>query len=211
MNKIGIIDYGIGNLRSVANAVKHVGAKPIVSSDEKILKTCDRLILPGVGAFGYGMKAISETGLRDVIFETVEAERPLLGICLGMQMLLEHSSEFGSHQGLGIIPGNIDIFQGKPDEKSTLRLPNVGWLPITPTKNMSGLAATLFDDIPESARYYFVHSYKASAENSNCVATSKYKSQNFAAIVAKGSVIGAQFHPEKSGPAGLKLLEKFAN
>lgn len=206
MKRIGVIDYGVGNLRSVVNALRFVGSEPVVSEEPATLMSCDGIILPGVGAFGYGMQALRVRGLDRVVSEAARVETPLLGICLGMQLLLEGSSEFGEHDGLGIIPGRVASFDSK-----ALRLPNVGWLPIVPAARLDGLAGTLLEGVGETSSFYFVHSYHAKADNPMTIATSEYEGHPFAAVVGKGSAVGMQFHPEKSGPAGLALLKRFVS
>lgn len=205
------MDYGIGNLRSVANALRFIGAEPVISDDAATISKCERIIFPGVGAFGYGAQALKARGLDRVVLDAASAEKPLLGICLGMQLLHESSNEFGEHPGLGIIPGRIERFEGPADGTKPLRLPNVGWLPLEVGADLDGLAKTLFADVDGSSRFYFVHSYRASAGNARTVATSEYAGLPFAAAVGTGSVVGTQFHPEKSGPAGLELLKRFVS
>lgn len=211
MSRVGILDYGVGNLRSVRNALQHVGATSVISDDPDILRSCDRLVFPGVGAFAFGISALQARGLDRLIVEASEERKPVLGICLGMQLLFESSSEFGSHHGLGIFPGHIGVFSDHGSDNKRLRLPNVGWLPVHPSRDAAEGAPYLMEGIPEFSRFYFVHSYHATADVSGLVATSEYAGLPFAAIVARGSVIGTQFHPEKSGPAGLQMLRNFAS
>ncbi len=211
MTSVGVIDYGVGNLRSVANALRHVGAEPVVSDTADILLACDRIVFPGVGAFAYGKEALCSKGLDRVVLEAVDSEKPVLAICVGMQLLFEHSSEFGDHEGLGMIPGRIDKFETTGTGTHSLRLPNVGWLPISPSPDTEGLAGKLLEDVTADSRFYFVHSYRAENTNPHAVATSEYGGQTFAAAVGKGSMFATQFHPEKSGPAGLNMLKKFVN
>ena len=128
-----------------------------------------------------------------------------------MQLLLDMSTEFGEHEGLGIVPGRVDRFEGMSGDAPPLRLPNVGWLPLALREDLDGLARTLFEGMDDDARFYFVHSYHAGADNPLAVATAEYAGRPFAAVVGKGSVIGTQFHPEKSGPQGLELLKKFVS
>lgn len=211
MKRIGVIDYGIGNLRSVANALRFVGAEPVVSDDAATLAGCDRIIFPGVGAFGYGMQALKARGLDKVVLDAAASDKPLLGICVGMQLLLDSSSEFGEHEGLGIVPGRVDRFEMTSGDDQPLRLPNVGWLPLTLKDGLDGLAKILFEGVEEDSKFYFVHSYHAGAGNPLAVATAEYAGRAFAAVVGKGSVVGTQFHPEKSGPEGLELLKRFVS
>ncbi|NNF76509.1 MAG: imidazole glycerol phosphate synthase subunit HisH [Rhizobiales bacterium] len=211
MTSVGVIDYGVGNLRSVANALRHVGAEPVVSDDADTLRACERIIFPGVGAFAYGKEALCAKGLHTVVLDAVASEKPLLAICVGMQLMFERSSEFGDHEGLGIVSGRIEKFQTNPADTQPLRLPNVGWLPIRPSQEAEGLAGKLLEDVTADSRFYFVHSYRAQSANPHAVATSQYGGQSFAAAVGKGTMFATQFHPEKSGPDGLKMLKKFVN
>ena len=209
MTTVGIIDYGVGNLRSVANALNHIGAKPVISGDPQALMTCERIIFPGVGAFGHGKETLLAKGLHRVVLDAVAARTPLLGICVGMQLLFERSTEFGEHEGLGILSGKIEKFDADAKGSPRLRLPNVNWLPIQPNPKADGLAAKLLRDVTHRSRFYFDHSYRACSSNPHTTATSHYGGQSFAAAVGKGSVFATQFHPEKSGPDGLKMLKAF--
>ena len=211
MSRVGVIDYGVGNLRSVTNALKFIGNDAVVSDDAATLLSCDRIIFPGVGAFGYGMRALRAKGLDEVVLEAANINKPVLGICVGMQLLFEGSSEFGNHTGLGMVPGQIDIFGANTKEQKKLCLPNVSWLPIKKTNASSDLASKLFEGTSDSSKFYFIHSYHAQANDPHTVASAEYEGLPFAAVVAKGSVIATQFHPEKSGPDGLKLLKNFVS
>jgi glutamine amidotransferase len=207
--RTGIVDYGIGNLKSVASAVAAVGGAPCITSKTSELATCDRLILPGVGAFRHGMHALRSAGLDVFIRQFVADERPLLGICLGMQLLTEISTEFGETAGLTILPGDISKLHHQCRHHK-LRLPNVGWLPLLRcADNTSDLAERLFHGVDPEARFYFIHSFAASAHNPVAAAISVYDGVSFASIIASDNVIGTQFHPEKSGPEGLKMLANF--
>ena len=209
MTRVGVIDYGVGNLRSVSNALSSIGADPIVSDHPKTLLGCSRIIFPGVGAFGFGMQALKQKGLDEVVLEAANSEIPLLGICVGMQLLFESSTELGYYDGLGIMKGHVDCLNESFDEERPVRLPNVGWSSLNVQDNLDGLGAKVVKGLPASSRYYFIHSYHAAADNQNTIATSCYDGRSFAAIVSKGSVIGTQFHPEKSGPSGLAMLKNF--
>lgn len=205
--RIGVIDYGVGNLRSVANALIEIGAEPCISSDAAELAACTRLILPGVGAFGEGMRALRATGLDRLVRDAAAGGTPLLGICLGMQMLVESSTEFGQWDGLAILPGQVEKLDD-PQAQGTQRLPNVGWLPVRRPAGPASLDH-LFDGIAADARFYFIHSFAVAGDSASAVATASYGNSEFAAIIAGQGVIGTQFHPEKSGPAGLRLLRNF--
>lgn len=208
--RIGIVDYGVGNIKSVANALNAVDAKPVVSSDCDELAGCDRLILPGVGAFAHGMSSLAERGLVDFLRDQVASGKPLLGICLGMQMLAQFSTEFGLTEGLGLISGGVDEMRPPNDAaKVNFRLPNVGWLELSMTGRSSELAQQLLEPMTPGSRFYFIHSFCAEATNDQTAAPADYLGMRFAAIVGHGSVVGTQFHPEKSGPEGLKMLRNF--
>lgn len=190
----GILDYGMGNLRSVQKAFEYLGERCVVCSESKELNGCSRLVLPGVGSFAAGMRNLCGKGFEKYLRQRI-ADTPLLGICLGMQFLLEESDEEGVHRGLGLVSGRAERFtQGK--------IPHTGW------NAVYGLRSPLFRDIPEGAQFYFVHSYRATTAGDETIATCEYHTE-FAAAVNKGHVYGVQFHPEKSGEVGLQLLSNF--
>lgn len=198
MKKIGIIDYGMGNLHSVKNALDFIGADSFVSDNVEELSKADGLILPGVGAFPDAMDRLRETGLDTFIKEYVK-NKPLIGICLGMQLLFDKSYEFRECEGLGLIGGEVVKI-----EESGLRVPHMGWNEIT-IVNKSPLTETLKD----GDQVYFVHSYKAKVrDRADLVAVTDYGSET-TAIVARGNVYGCQFHPEKSETVGLNILRSF--
>lgn len=202
--KIGVIDYGMGNLFSVEQALRRLGCEVIVTADENELDTADALLLPGVGAFPDAMKRLAETKL-DCYLQKVKAEnRPLLGICLGMQLLFEESEEVASTKGLGFFKGSIKRFSGLSKGKS-YRVPHMGWNELVVTNNPTWLQ----DEAP--AKYvYFVHSFYATEiDETELVAYADYSSIRVPGIVANGSVTGMQFHPEKSGALGVYLLEQW--
>lgn len=191
---VGIIDYGMGNLRSVQKALEYIGEKAIISGDQAVLNTCDHLILPGVGSFGQGMQALKETGL-DSYLKQRSKNTPILGICLGMQFLLSISYEDGENEGLDFVKGQVVRFkQGK--------IPEIGW------NRVYDLKEPLFHDIEEGSEFYFVHSYYADTTEEFTSAKTEYYTE-FASAVQCGNVYGTQFHPEKSGTIGLKLLQNF--
>lgn len=198
---IAIIDYGVGNLFSLSSSLRAVGAKVVVTDDREILKKADRLILPGVGAFADAAAKLRAGGLDGFVREQAASGKPLLGICLGMQLLFEKSYEFGEHQGLGLIPGEIVPMQGTIP--ADLKIPQIGW-------NRLALKGEnpLFQHIQDGDYVYFVHSYYASGCDPYVIATTDYGIEMTAAA-AHGNVYGCQFHPEKSGPVGLKILAAF--
>lgn len=191
---IGILDYGMGNLRSVQKALEYLGGRAVISSELSVLDGCDRLILPGVGSFAAGMENLGKTGLADYV-RTRAADTPVLGICLGMQFLLTVSEEEGEHGGLGLIDGRAVRFtQGK--------IPHMGW------NGVSQMRSPLFAGIPEETQFYFVHSYYADVSVEDAIGMTEYY-RTFASAIARGNAYGVQFHPEKSGAAGLQLLRNF--
>lgn len=197
---VSLIDYGLGNLGSVANMFKRVGADVRrVSTPDEVLSS-DRLLLPGIGAFDTGMRLLDELGLREPIREFAASGRPLLGICLGMQLLLDGSEE-GEMSGLGLVPGRSVRF----DDAAGLRVPHMGWNVVEPAR-----ADPLLDGLPDESRFYFVHSYAVVPEaDADVLATTAY-GRTFASMIRAGNVMGAQYHPEKSHSFGMKVLKNFA-
>ena len=198
---IGIINYGLGNLFSLRSSFEAIGEDVIVTGDPQEMAACERLVLPGVGAFRDASNLLSETGLDAVIKGEATSGKPILGICLGMQLLLDKSYEYGEWKGLGLIPGAIRPIKERIDEN--LLIPQIGWNALKLYHNHP-----LFADIREGDYVYFVHSYYADAAPEHVIATTEYGAE-LTAAVAKGNVIGCQFHPEKSGPVGLKILRRF--
>jgi len=198
---IAIIDYGVGNLFSLSCSLKAVGADVIVTGNKEDLIKADKLILPGVGAFEDAANKLFSSGLADVVLEQVALGKPLMGICLGMQMLFERSFEYGEHKGLGLIKGNVVSMEGRiPAE---LNIPHIGWNALSFKTN-----SPLFKYINEGDCVYFVHSYYACDCDENITATAEYGAE-ITACVEKDNVYGCQFHPEKSGDVGLKILKAF--
>jgi glutamine amidotransferase len=196
---IAIVDYGIGNLRSVQKALQRVGATAVVTGDPAALDAAQAVILPGVGAFGDGMSLLQARKLVEPVLRQVDRDKPLLGICLGMQLLFEESEEMGRHRGLGLLPGRVVRF---PEDD--LKVPHIGWNQLRVRKGM------LLDGVANGAHAYFVHSYYAAPEEpADVLATTEYGIE-FASVVGRGKVLGAQFHPEKSQEVGLRLLSNFA-
>ncbi|WP_397539882.1 imidazole glycerol phosphate synthase subunit HisH [Rummeliibacillus pycnus] len=203
--KIGVIDYGMGNLFSVEQAIKRLGCEVVISADQKSLLQCDALILPGVGAFQDAMKKLQDTGLVSLFKEVIATKKPLLGICLGMQLLFEKSEENGFWQGLGIFNGCIKQFSGKDASGKSYRVPHMGWNDLQFAK-----APTWLEQLPKERYVYFVHSYFATdMDEENLVAFSEYGDSKVPGIVQKGFVTGMQFHPEKSGECGVYLLQQW--
>ena len=199
---IAIVDYGVGNLFSLKSSLVAVGADVTVTSDPEVLRKAEKIVLPGVGAFGDAAKKLKESGLFQVVIDEAKAGKPLLGICLGMQMLLEKSYEYGEHEGLGLIPGSIRFIGESIDE--SLKIPHIGWNAL----RFPGEKHPVFQDVNEGDFVYFVHSYHGVDCGDNTAATTEYGGI-LTAAVAKGNVVGCQFHPEKSGSVGLKILKNF--
>lgn len=199
---IAIVDYGVGNLFSVKSSLEFIGEKCIAASDADLIKKADRIILPGVGAFRDAKKKLEESGIQDLIKEEAASGKPILGICLGMQLLFEKSFENGEYDGLGLIEGNVCPI--KDAVSSELSVPHIGWNSLDITKD-----TPLFKYIKNGDCVYFVHSYYGANCEKNTVATSSY-GVPLTAAVQKDNVFGCQFHPEKSGDVGLNILRAFA-
>lgn len=199
MAEVAIIDYGVGNLRSVEKAFAATGCGAVVSADEKLLRKAERLVLPGVGAFGACMNALTERGLDQLVRERVAAGTPLLGVCVGMQMLFDESDEFGATPGLGFLRGCVRRFQ------DDLVVPQVGWNQI----RQRG-PHPLFAGIKDSAFFYFVHSYYCEPVEDEVILGETDYGVAYASVVACENLCGVQFHPEKSQADGLRMLSNFA-
>ena len=199
---IGIIDYGVGNLFSLRRSLEYVGAEAVVSGDEAVLRSVGKLILPGVGAFGDAAAKLRATGLDRLVLEEAAAGKPLLGICLGMQLLFEESEEYGLHKGLGLLPGRVVAMEGRLP--AGLPIPHIGWNGLT----LTNPACPLFRDTKDGDCVYFVHSYYAEGCGDALAATAEY-GRDLTATVWRDNVCGCQFHPEKSGPVGLQMLRAF--
>jgi len=195
---VAIIDYGVGNLRSVEKAFAVTGCDAIISSDESFLRRAERLVLPGVGAFAACMKALQERGFDRLVKERVNEGTPLLGVCVGMQLLFEESEEFGATPGLGLLQGSVRRF----DED--LVVPHVGWNRIHQKRRH-----VLFEGIDDGAFCYFVHSYYCKPGDQSVIVGETEYGRRYASVVARGNVCGVQFHPEKSQAIGLRMLRNF--
>lgn len=203
--RVTVIDYGMGNLLSVSRALEHCGADVAVESAATAIERAERLVLPGVGAFGDGMAELRQRDLVEPIRRFVGSGRPLLGICLGMQMLLDGSDEFGASEGLGLIKGWVR----KLPAQAGLKLPHVGWSPLQ-VPDGSSWRESLLSGITPGQEMYFVHSYFSDPEAAadRCALT-PYGDFLFCSVVSHRNVTGCQFHPEKSGPAGLRIIDTF--
>ncbi len=198
---IAIIDYGVGNLFSLKSSFAAIGREAVVTDDPKVIARADRLILPGVGAFEDAAKKLKDSGMADVVKREVAGGKPIMGICLGMQLLFEKSYEYGEHEGLGLIHGSVKPIADVIDKN--LKIPHIGWNPLIFKKN-----SELFKYICDGDCVYFVHSYYAADCGDSVTAVAEYSAE-LTASVERGNVYGCQFHPEKSGEVGLKILKAF--
>lgn len=198
--RIGIVDYGLGNRRSVEKAVERVGAQTVLTAHHGALSACDGLVLPGVGAFPTGMDQLRAGGFDELLRDVVAAGMPLFGCCLGMQLLFDESFEHGRTRGLGLIPGAVRAL-----DAPGLKLPHIGWSEVS----WQG-ASPLLEGLPDPSVFYHVHSYVPHPENPADVVGVSRHGAAFASVVARGNVFGAQFHPEKSSLHGLRMLRNFA-
>ena len=198
---IAVIDYGVGNLFSLKSSLDAIGEKACVTNDPSLIRQADKLILPGVGAFGDAADKLKQSGMAELVTEAAESGKPLLGICVGMQMLFEKSLEFGEHEGLGLLKGTVDAIE--PRIAADLDVPHMGWNSLRYSRS-----SRLFQDIPEGTFVYFVHSYAAFDCRDSVIAETEYGIP-LTAAAEQGNVFGTQFHPEKSGAAGLAILKNF--
>jgi imidazole glycerol-phosphate synthase subunit HisH len=197
--RIAIVDYGMGNLRSVEKALEHVGVTAVISREGEEIRAADGLILPGVGAFPRAMELIAELGLAELIAERHQAEVPILGICLGLQLLFDSTTELAGAAGLGLLEGPVDDL-----EAEGLKVPHIGWEPVHWERE-----SRLTEGIDSETPFYFVHSFAPRPSDSVLLGTAFY-GKRFACAAERGNVFGVQFHPEKSSSAGLRLLSNFA-
>lgn len=196
---IAIVNYGLGNLHSVHKAIVHVGGDAIVTDDVEVIANADKVVLPGVGAFGDGMRGLEERGFVSVLQEVAAKGTPILGICLGMQLFFESSTELGSYKGLGLIPGEVVLFEGVE-----VKVPQIGWNQLMLEKESPLLANT-----NEGDYVYFNHSYYCEPAEESDVLTSTVYGLRYCSAVQRGNIFGVQFHPEKSQKVGLNLLKNF--
>lgn len=196
---IAIIDYGVGNLRSVEKAFTSQGIEAVVTSDEKVLRLADKLVLPGVGAFKACMDGLKALGFDELVLDAARAGKPIIGLCVGLQMMFDEGHEFGIHKGLGLMPGRVVRFPEK------LRVPHIGWNQVEFKHQHK-----VFDGLPSQTFFYFVHSFYVEASDPSCVLGETDYGMSYASICGRDNIVGVQFHPEKSQTAGLKLLRNFA-
>lgn len=199
---VAIVDYGVGNLFSLKSSFAAIGADALVTSDKEVIAKADRILLPGVGAFEDAAKKLFDSGLADVVVKEAKSGKPLLGICLGMQLLFEKSFEYGEHEGLGLIKGEVRPIAEVIGEG--LKVPHIGWNSLSFGEHKH----ELFKYLSEGDFVYFVHSYYAAKCGESVIATAEY-GYPLTAAVASGNVLGCQFHPEKSGSVGLNILRAF--
>jgi len=196
---IAIIDYGVGNLRSVEKAFTSQGIEAVVSRDEDVIRNADKLVLLGVGAFGYAMDSLRQLGFDQLVIEAAKTGKPIIGICVGLQMMFEEGHEFGVHKGLGLLPGRVVKFP------EGVRVPHVGWNQVEFRQNHP-----VFQDLSDQSFFYFVHSYYIEPADRSCVIGETEYQSRFPSICGHENIVGVQFHPEKSQATGLKLLRNFA-
>jgi glutamine amidotransferase len=210
MKKVAIIDYGCGNILNLVRAVKYLGYKVEVTNEKKKIISSSNVIFPGVGSFGNAVKKLKKYDLKNIITEYVSLNKPFLGICLGMQLLLSQSEEFGIHKGLNIIEGKNVKISNKNNSK--IKIPHVGWNDIYPTKNKKSWNNKILANIPIGTNFYFVHSFIALTKNEQVTnAVCNYYETSIPAVVSIENIFGCQFHPEKSGENGLNVLKNFLN
>ena len=208
--EVVVIDYGVGNLLSVQRGLEHCGAKVILTADTEQILTAKRVVLPGVGAFGNAMQALERLGLVAVIRELAHRQTPLLGICLGMQLLLDESEEFGVTAGLGLIPGRVIPVPAQTLSGETQKIPHIGWSALQPSNATGRWNGTMLQDNRPGEAAYFVHSFMAvPSDPAHRIADCVYGGHLIPAAIGRNQITGCQFHPEKSGEVGLKILRRF--
>jgi glutamine amidotransferase len=198
---IAIIDYGMGNLRSVQKGFERVGREAVVTSDAKTILSAGKVVLPGVGAFPDCMRNLEQNGLIDVVHQTIKSGKPFLGICLGLQLLFTESEEFGISKGLDVIKGRVERFK---IQDSTFKVPHMGWNSISIKRRAPAL-----QDVPDNSHVYFVHSFHVVPEDKNVIATTTDYGIEFVSSIWKDNIFAVQFHPEKSQTLGLSILRRF--
>lgn len=212
MTKVTIVDYGVGNLLSVKRGFEHSGVDVEVTSDLAGIKNASRIVLPGVGAFRNGMNELKERNLVDVICDVSNRGVPILGICLGMQLLFEIGEEFGRTDGLGLVPGKVKAISGGSGGGPKVRVPHIGWNEIRPVGSDLSWEKTVLASVHVGQAMYFNHSFLVEPTDNRCViAASEYGPNLIPSVIEQGNIFGCQFHPEKSGHSGLQILKEFAH
>ncbi len=214
--RVAIVNYGVGNLFSVAQACTHVGLESVSTSDPAEVLAADAVVLPGVGAFGFAMSRLQSLKLVPALLETAQRGKPLVGVCLGFQLLFEASEEMGHTKGLGLVPGIVKpLAKLVSDNENKSRIPNIAWLPIAPhngTNSQSGWKSGLLSNLSAGTNMYFVHSYYAEPKYENAIlAETKYYGQTYCCATERENVFGCQFHPEKSANDGLQIYRNLAH
>jgi glutamine amidotransferase len=208
--EVAVIDYGAGNLLSVQRGLEHCGARVALTADPERILAAERVVLPGVGAFGSAMQALEALELVAVLRELARRQTPLLGICLGMQLLLEESEEFGHTKGLGLIPGRVVPLPNKSLAGEALKIPEIGWNALQPSASSPGWQGTVLQDCKPGQAVYFVHSFMAvPTQGVHRLADFDLGGHAVAAVIKKDGITGCQFHPEKSGEVGIQILRRF--
>jgi glutamine amidotransferase len=208
--KVTIVDYGLGNIFSVSRALEHFGSEVTLSDQPRDILEAPRVILPGVGAFANGMEGLRSRRLIEPMREYAATGRPLLGICLGMQMLVSESEEFGRHEGLGIIPGKVVAIAGRDAQGTAMKVPHIGWSTLARPAARAAWDRTILQGLDGQSTAYFVHSFTVVPdEEDDRLADTYYGDCRVSAAIQRGNVSGCQFHPEKSGPIGLAIIKNF--
>ena len=209
-NEVTIVDYGLSNILSVEQGFKKIGAKTIVTSNLNKIQNAKKIVLPGVGAFENAMNSINNLQLSEVLVNAANEGVPFLGICLGMQLLFDESDEFGLSKGLGLIPGRVERYPLSKSKIQSVKIPQINWHELVPSRSKIDWEDTLLNDLTIDEAVYFVHSYVASPLiMSHRLADYNYGGNLISAVVLKDNIMGCQFHPEKSGKTGLKILKNF--
>jgi len=207
---VSIVDYGVGNLYSVSKAFAKIGVRSVITSDASAIMNSSRLVLPGVGAFKHGMSKLTSTGLVPVLKDYADTGKPFLGICLGAQLLLEDSNEFGATTGLGLIPGSSVEIPAKSPSESRIRVPHIGWNNLLYTNGEKHVKGSILDSVDEGSMAYFVHSFMMNPKRlEDRLADVEYHGITISAVIRHKNISGTQFHPEKSGELGLRILRNF--
>ena len=211
-NSCVVIDYGLGNTFSVINALKMIGSEPILTNDYTKIKNAERVVLPGVGAFGNGMEKLKKYNIIESLSDYITRERPLLGICLGMQLLMDTSYEFGKFNGLGYIQGEVKKINIKDNNLKPIKVPLIGWYKTIVNDSLISNASKLLGESINQKSFYYVHSYSVlPIKKENLLAYVEHANERIVGAICEGNIIGVQFHPERSGKFGLSVIEKFIN
>lgn len=208
--EVAVIDYGVGNLLSVRRGLEHCGAEVVVTPDSDAILSAAHVVLPGVGAYSDAMKELRSRGLDEVVREVAARGIPLLGICLGMQLLLDQSEEFGTNIGLALIPGRVVPVSATTKDGAAQKTPHIGWNALVLPLGLENWDGTLLQDVREGDAVYFVHSYMANpTDEADRIANCLYGGNSVSAVIGRQNIFGCQFHPEKSGKVGLNVLRRF--